>query len=82
MVCERLAGSGRHEREGVSIRYSRANDLLLSGSKRIEPEELAEGGGQVRQAGEYRGRVERSPGSLQIVYADVSERGDFRLACG
>ena len=59
---------------GMSASVSRpsiggAHDVLLAGTERLEAEELAEWGGEVRQAGEYRERVERrSDNSAQTCY--------------
>jgi hypothetical protein len=36
-----------------------SHHVLLAGTERLEAEQLAEWGGEVRQAGEYRERVER-----------------------
>ncbi len=65
LVRERLAGTGRHQCERVATFDGSANDLFLTGTKRVEAEELAEGERQIGQAGEYREAAVRRRNSLQ-----------------
>ena len=78
LVGERLARARRHERERVPALDGRAHDRLLARPERVEPEELAEWGGELGQAGEY-----RSPGeAARRVGTELSRRVARRLPAG
>ena len=81
LVRERLAGPGGHERERVPAVDRSAHDLLLTGSERVESEELAKRGGQVVQAREYReaARCRARPGRRRALRVARSWRSGRAL---